>query len=78
VGEFIPIIHKTQTTKAKIIKVSSYNWGKGVRKYIVRYEFTFEGEEYYGKYDMWSNSEKEGDSVLVKFATSNPELNEVQ
>ena len=78
VGEFIPIIHKTETTKAKVIKVTRYHWGKGVHKYMMTYEFDYKKNTYYGKYDLWSNIDKVGDSVEVKYARHNPKLNEVQ
>jgi len=78
VGEFIPIIHRTKTTKARIVKVYKYNWGKGVYKYIMTYEFEHDKKIYAGKYDLWSNVDEVGDSVWVEYAIRNPKLNEVK
>ena len=44
----------------------------------MKYEFGFKDQKYHGKYEMWSNTNKVGDSILIKFAINKPKLNEVQ
>ena len=67
---------ETEKINAVIIKTGLYHIGKGYYKQRVTYQFEFQGQNHIGRFNAGRRLgfQQKGDSVRVKFVTSNPEI----